>query len=338
MTPPSAPRVLAVRFSAIGDIVLTTPLIRALRARHPEGHITFLTKRSYLELVRDNPAIDRVWTLEPGESLGSLASRIRRENFSHLLDLHGSLRTRLLRLLAPGNWSGYPKRRLARTALVRTKLDLYPDPPEHVAERYFAAASSLDVAPDGRTAEIMVTESMRSAAQQWLASAGLAGEGLVAVAPRAAHETKCWPVDSWAELVGRLTSSGKNVVVLGGPDDTGPCGLVAGAGGSRAASAAGQMSLSGTAALLARSSVAAAGDTGVMHMATAVGIPVVALYGPTVAQFGFMPYRASATVIQRDLPCRPCSKMGGPRCPLGHHDCLRGITVAEVFQAIMERE
>jgi ADP-heptose:LPS heptosyltransferase len=98
--------------------------------------------------------------------------------------------------------------------------------------------------------------------------------------------------------------------------------------------AAGRFGLQGSGALLARSAALVSGDTGVMHMATGVGTPVVALFGPTVEAFGFFPYRADATVLQRDLPCRPCSRMGGPTCPLGHHDCLRGIAAEEVMESL----
>ncbi|HMU62585.1 MAG TPA: glycosyltransferase family 9 protein, partial [Gemmatimonadales bacterium] len=102
--------------------------------------------------------------------------------------------------------------------------------------------------------------------------------------------------------------------------------------------AAGQFGLQGTGALLSRASALVSGDTGVMHMATGVGTPVVALFGPTVEAFGFFPYRARATVLQRDLPCRPCSRMGGPVCPLGHHACLRDIGPDAVASALAALE
>jgi heptosyltransferase-2 len=110
---------------------------------------------------------------------------------------------------------------------------------------------------------------------------------------------------------------------------------VAAAAGSAGASAAGETGLQGTGALLRRASVAISGDTGVMHMATGVGTPVVALFGPTVQAFGFFPYAARATVLERDLPCRPCTRMGGPVCPLGHHHCLRTILPPEVEAAAL---
>jgi heptosyltransferase-2 len=96
---------------------------------------------------------------------------------------------------------------------------------------------------------------------------------------------------------------------------------------------AGTLSLQQTGALLARARVVVSGDSGVMHMATGVGTPVVALFGPTVRQFGFFPYRGRAEVLERPLDCRPCSVMGGARCPMGHHRCLKDITPDEVVRA-----
>ena len=133
----------------MGDVILTTPLVRALRARHPEAKITYLTRPAFVPLLADHPAGVEVLTFEPAkESLGSLATRLRALEFTHLLDLHGVTRTRLLRILVPGNWRGYSKRRVARWMLVHTKRDVYRDSvPE--AERFFEAARGLDVRPDG---------------------------------------------------------------------------------------------------------------------------------------------------------------------------------------------
>jgi heptosyltransferase-2 len=102
----------------------------------------------------------------------------------------------------------------------------------------------------------------------------------------------------------------------------------------RAASAAGRLDLQAVGALVQRARVVVSGDTAAMHIATAVGTPVVALFGPTVRQFGFFPYRARARVLERALPCRPCSSKGGPRCPLGHHHCLSEITGEEVLAQV----
>ena len=321
--------ILLVRFSSIGDVLLTTPLLRALRRRHPGARLVFVTKRAMAPLVADNPHLSDVVTLEPSEPVRHLAARLAALGPTHGLDLHGSLRSRALRLLVRCRWAGYRKRKLARAALIATKLDIYG---RHVPvpERYFAAARHLDVQPDGDPPEFALGAPARARVAQWLAARGAADAPLVALAPGAAHATKRWPLAHWEQLAARLRATGMTAVVLGGPDDRGLGGELAG----QAVTAAGEFSLQETGALLARARVLVSNDTGVMHMATGVGTPVVALFGPTVEQFGFFPYSARATVLQRALDCRPCSAMGSARCPMGHHRCLVDISPADVMTAV----
>ncbi|MGH7613212.1 MAG: glycosyltransferase family 9 protein [Gemmatimonadales bacterium] len=320
---------LLVRFSSIGDVLLTTPLVRALRARHPDAQLVFVTKQAMAPLVADNPHLSRVESLAPGEPLRALARRLAALGPTHGLDLHGSLRSAALRLLVPCAWRGYSKRKLARGVLVSTKIDLYGRPVP-VAERYFEAAMGLDVRPDGRPPEFVLGAAARARVARWTAERGLDGRPLAVLAPGAAHFTKRWPVDRWIALAERLRARGYGIALAGGPDDRALTEPLA----PYAASAVGDFGLQDTGALLARARIAISGDSGVMHMATGVGTPVVALFGPTVEQFGFFPYSPKAIVLQRDLDCRPCSAMGGPRCPMGHHRCLRDITSDDVALAV----
>jgi lipopolysaccharide heptosyltransferase II len=319
---------LLVRFSSIGDVLLTTPLIRALRARHPDARLVFVTKASLAPLVGDNPHLNDVVTLAPGEPLAPLAARLRTLNPTRGLDLHGSLRSRALRWLVPCAWRGYGKRRLARGVLIATKIDLYGRS-RPVAERYFAAARGLDVRPDGQPPDFFLGAAARARADRWIADHGLDGASVVAVAPGAAHATKRWAPPRWQAVVAGLRAAGYGVVCVGGPTDRDVAHALAGA-----ANAAGELSLQETGAVLARARALISGDTGVMHMATGVGTPVVALFGPTVRQFGFFPYQAAAVVLQRPLDCRPCSAMGSARCPMGHHRCLDDIAPADALAAV----
>ncbi len=330
----TSPNILAVRFSSIGDILLTTPLLRAIRNSHAGSRVTVLTKREYVPLLSHNPHVHRVLGLPPGRSLFGVATELRGDRYTHLLDLHDNLRSRALRILVPGRWRSYPKHRLARALLIRMKRNRYRDR-RPVAERYFSAARDLGVKPDGGPPDFFLGREAGEQASAWLESVGLKNESnIVAVAPGAAHATKRWPLEHWRVLVDRSVKSGFPVVVVGGPGDAKLGEALAESGRGRVTNAAGLFGLQATGALLQRSRALISGDTGVMHMATAVGTPVLALFGPTVEAFGFFPYSIKAEVLELPLPCRPCTTQGGPRCPLGHHRCMLDLQPGTVYEAL----
>jgi len=192
--------VLLVRFSSIGDIVLTTPLVRALARRHPEAKLVYVTKRALAPLVADNPHLAEVVALEPDEPLRHLARRLTALAPTHGLDLHGSVRSVALRLLVRCRWSGYRKRKPARTLLIATKLDAYRRRVP-VPERYFEAAARLDARPDGGPPEFWLGRGATERVAHWLVEHGLADAKLAALAPGAAHATKRWPVAHWSALI-----------------------------------------------------------------------------------------------------------------------------------------
>jgi heptosyltransferase II len=334
---PIAPDVLVVRFSAIGDILLTTPLLRAIRTRHPGARISVLTKEPYVPLLSHNPHVSEVLAVMPGEGILAIAERIRGIRYSHYLDLHGNLRSQALRRLAPGPWRSYHKRTLERGLLIAAKRDRY-GAYLAVPERYFEAARELAVEPDGGPPDFYISEEADCRAAERLVALELGGERpIVAIAPGAAHATKRWPIEHWVELVGRIRTTGADVAILGGADDVeASTAIVRAVGGANVGTLAGALGLQETGAVIRRSEVLISGDTGVMHMATGVGTPVVALFGPTVRQFGFFPYRSPSSVVELQLPCRPCSAHGSRRCPLGHHHCMRQIVPDLVFPALAE--
>jgi heptosyltransferase-2 len=332
--PYALPRILIIRFSAMGDLLLITPLLRAIRAKHPKASITVVTKTAFLPVLANNPRITELIGYNPRTPLRALAAELKRRSFTHRLDLHGSLRSRALRWLVGGRWSSYPKHRLVRAMLIRTKKNWYRDH-RPVAERYFDAAQELEVQPDDASLEFFIDRPAMQGAETFLRGQGIGlSRTLVAVAPGAAHATKRWPLEHWRHLVASLTEQGSDVVVLGGPDEVALAEAVAEAGSPHAVSAAGRFQVSGSAAILKRARSLVSGDTGLMHLATAVGTPVLALFGPTVQAFGFQPYHARASVLELPLSCRPCSTMGSERCPLGHHRCLEDISPSMVLDAL----
>lgn len=315
------PRVLVVRFSSLGDVLLTTPLLRAVATRYPAADITFVTREAYAPLLATNPHVTRLVALRPGERVRDLAAWVRARPYDVRLDLHRSMRSRLLRALVPGRWTSYPKDRATRLALLW--LGHEPRVIRSVVDRYFAAAAALNVQPDGRPPEVF------PAAEDVARAAAIAPTGCVALAPGASRATKRWPPAHWRRLAERLAARGFPVVAVGGAKE---CQLLSG----DPVIAAYGLPLLTTAAILGRARVVVANDSGLMHLAAAAGRPIVALFGPTVPAFGFLPYRVPATLLERPLPCRPCAPFGSDHCPLGHHRCMIDIdpdTVARTVEA-----
>jgi ADP-heptose:LPS heptosyltransferase len=315
------PAVLVVRFGALGDVVLTTPLLRALRRRNPGAHITLVTKAAWAPLFASHPDVTSVEPLAPDEPLRGLARRLRATAWDYRLDLHGSLRSRLLRHLVGGRWGGWRKPRLQRTLRLWSRR--FSRPLRPVAEQYFAAARALGVEPDGGPPEIHPT-----ADDDRRAGAAVPDARFVALAPGASQATKRWPASHWNDLARRLHGRGLATVAVGAPHER---GLIA------AAHDACGIGLGPTAALLRRAAVVVAHDSGLMHLATAVATPVVALFGPTVPDLGYGPYQADAVVLGLDLACRPCSVFGGAHCPRGHHRCMIDVMPGTVTDAVLER-
>jgi heptosyltransferase-2 len=315
-------RVLVVRFGALGDVVLTTPLLRAIRGASLDVAITVVTRSEWAPVLRHHPSVDTVESFDRGERVRELARRLRPVAWDHRIDLHGSLRSRMLRMLVGGRWGTWRKPRLRRARQTWAGVTHPPLPP--VAEQYFAAAAALGVSPDGRGPDVVPAPADEAAA------AALAPPGrFVALAPGAAHATKRWPGPHWTRLAERLARRGVTTVVVGtaadgarvtAPSATDRCGI----------------GLGPTAALLRRAAVVVANDSGLMHLATAVDTPVVALFGPTTPTLGYAPYRSRAIVLEHPLPCRPCSVYGTAHCPMRHHRCMIDLTPEEVANAVLD--
>jgi ADP-heptose:LPS heptosyltransferase len=309
-------RFLVLRFSSLGDVVLTTPLLRALRRTYPRAHVTLATKAAYADVIRGNPNVDDVLALK-GQGLVDFGRSLRAAQPDDVIDLHRSLRSLALRPLVPARWHRYRKRRWERWRALRRPQHRLP----HVAHQYFDAVRYLNVTPDRNGPEVYVSDRDRDAADT------VARGHYAVLAPGAARPNKRWPPEAWQDLARRLRAAGVTVVAVGLPHERDllppphavPCF---------------DRPLRVVAAVCAGASVVVANDSGVMHLAGAVGAPVVAVFGPTHPSMGFAPLARRAAVVQRELTCRPCSTLGGARCPLTHHRCLTEITVADMLRAI----
>ncbi len=337
-------KTLIIRLSSVGDVVLSSPLVRALHARYPDCRIDFLVKAEYADLVRFNPHVAHVLQFPGGGTLGDLV-RLRRtvisSRYDLIIDIHDSIRSRFLSAGA-GTVTRVNKRKFARTLLVNFKLDVYdrcggaPD----VAARYLEALLPWGVPDDGGGPELFFPSEVNASVERLLGAERLpSGTMCIGVCPCARHGNKMWPAERFAESAGRLSERhGLPILLFGGGDEREMCGAIESIinrarPSARVLNLAGRLSLLETACAMDRCAVVLANDTGLMHIAEARGVPLVAVFGPTVREFGFFPRGARSAVVELSgLACRPCTHIGLPRCPLGHFRCMKEIPADRVIE------
>lgn len=327
-----------LRLSAIGDIVLTTPLLRVLRRRFPNARIDFVVKKPFTELVEHSPHLNTVHGVDPAagfQSLMQLGRHLRNLRYNLVLDLHRNFRTILLtQLCAAPVVAHYKKPLLRRWLMVKFKLSTMQQVPP-VSQRYLRTAAFLEVEDDGAGTELFWKEAHEEEALRALQEAGWKkDQRLLAVAPGAGYFTKRWPLAYFAEVVRRFNNEHRDmaVAILGGPQDREYGSFIRAQSGVEVFDLTGRCSLLASAAVIKRSRLLLANDSGLMHIAEAVRTPVLALFGSTTRELGFFPQRSSSHVIEHhSLSCRPCSHLGYPACPRGHFRCMKEITPHQVL-------
>jgi heptosyltransferase-2 len=326
--PSNRPTALVIQTAFLGDVVLTTPLLSVLAERH--GPVDVVTTPAAAELLEGHPAVaevvpyDKRGTARGWRSFRRLGSELRSRRYSRVYLPHRSLRSAALAI-----WSGARERIGFADSPVAWS---YTRPVArltvgHEVERLLALAAPLDTEPPPVSLAIGARD--LDAADAWL-GANNVGTRFTAIAPGSVWATKRWPY--YAELAAALDGA---VVIVGGKEDAPLAQHIVARSGGKAVSAAGALSLRQSAAVIRRAGCLVTNDSAPLHLATAVGTPIVALFGPTVPEFGFGPRRSGDVVLGHpELPCRPCSRHGPQRCPLGHHRCMRELSVESVIRAI----
>lgn len=336
-----AMKVLIVRFSSIGDIVLTTPVVRCIR-KQTGAEVHFLTKAAFAGVLAANPYLARVWTIQ--KDLAEVLPALRAEAFDHIIDLHGNLRTLVLKtqlflssalhLRPRPSLHTFNKLNGQKFMLTRLGIDWMPD--VHIVDRYLATAAHLGVKNDGRGLDFH----LQAADEIDLAAEGLPGQYLAFVIG-AAHATKCLTEEQMTAFCQQFDHP---IVLLGGPAERAAGERIA-AGMAHVTNACGRFSLRGSADLIRQAQVVLTHDTGLMHIAAAFRKPIVSVWGNTVPALGMYPYLPGEEATEKarrqevlGLSCRPCSKIGYQQCPKGHFRCIRDqdpAAIARLAEAIL---
>lgn len=327
LQPPSRRKILIIRFSSIGDIVLTTPVIRAIKKQHPHACIHFLTKNGFRNVLEHNPYIDKVHLFK--EDLKDIITELQKEDFDCIVDLQKNRKSRrVVSALNKPHYS-FPKLNIKKWIFVNLKINLLPG--IHIVDRYFKAAEPLGVKNDGQGLDFTIQEEGDFDVMDLPA---VFEDGFVAVALGAQHETKRIPVDKIIEI-GRILY--KPMLLLGGADVFDRGEAIADELGERVFNSCGKFNLQQSAAMIKESDCIITGDTGMMHIAAALHKPIASIWGNTVPEFGMYPYMPGERDLFRifevnDLGCRPCSKLGFKKCPLKHFKCMNQIPSIEIAE------
>jgi ADP-heptose:LPS heptosyltransferase len=323
---------LIIRFSSIGDIVLTTPVIRCLRQQIATAEVHYLTKSAFAPILIANPHVDKVHVLE--NDLAPVLAALRQEDFDYVVDLHHNLRTlRVKRRLGKQSFS-FDKLNIEKWLYTAFKWNRLPA--KHIVDRYLETVSGFGVRNDGAGLDYFIPPSELVNEKDIPTSHQAGYIGLVI---GAALATKRLPLHKLKEFCTRLEHP---IILLGGAEDAATGNVLSAIDPIKIYNSCGRFSLNESADLVRRAKLIVSHDTGLMHIAAAFKKPVISVWGNTVPDFGMYPYYGATPVAGefmevQGLSCRPCSKIGYKKCPRGHFKCMEGQSMGRIVGAINDR-
>lgn len=331
-------KILIYRLSSIGDVALTTVLIRVLRTEFPNALINFVVAEPFKQVIENNLHINNIFVYNKSfnqDSIDSLKKQILASSsgkYDIVIDLQKNIRSyRFLSNLGT-NTTRMNKRRLHKLCLVYCKKSPFISLP--VPELYISSAE-LNLKPDGLGLEIWTKKDKEDGIYYPHSKDNSIYSNLYAIAPGAKHFTKRYPKEKFAEFVSILQQNEKaDIVFLGGKEDFDLSQSIIDLAGIKAVNLCGAKTITETAEVLDTCKALITNDTGVMHIAAARKTPAVAIFGSTVTDFGFAPYLAPHIIVQKDLDCRPCTHIGRASCPKNHFDCMNSIEPNQIYNSL----
>lgn len=317
--------ILIVRLSSLGDILLTTPLIRSLKERNPALKIDFLVRSEYADLLKFNPHITSLLLFSRNdEENKKLKIKLTETKYDCIVDLQNNLRSKLFLNGLSSEIFSFNKKRFEKVLLVHMKINLLRDA-QQIPIRYAETIPGFQL--DDKGLELFFPETNTRIPY---------GQVFIGLCPGARHFTKRWPKDNFIQLGKLLNEEGFSVVLLGGQSDKEICAEISN-------EIPGSLDLSTDDDILQLASdmreckAIVCNDSGLMHAACAVKTPVVAIYGSTVKEFGFTPFGCENIILENNsLTCRPCSHIGRKKCPQKHFRCILELAPQQAFESIIK--
>ena len=318
-------KILVIRFSSMGDIIYTTPVVRCLKKQLPGAEIHFLTKPAFKYIYDNNPYVDQLLLLKP--DLSDTIKEIKAGQYDYIIDLHNNLRTALIKIR-----TGIPSSTFKKQAIrkwLNLKLNLKLVPPVHLVDRYMKTVEFLGVKNDEQPIDYYIKANYQL--DKLLPASHL--DNYVVFIIGATHFTKRMPNEKIISICRELNSP---VVLLGGNDVKANGESIVTALGSKIYNACGITSLDESVFLVSKAANVIGFDTGLTHIAEAFDRPIVSIWGGTTPELlGVQPYKVKQVLVAGiELSCRPCSKFGLPACPLGHFKCMNDIQEKEIINFV----
>jgi len=320
---------LIIRFSSIGDIVLTTPVIRGLKEQVENSEIHFLIKRKFVSVISENPYIDKIHVYD--NNLSKLVKDLKSEKFTYIIDLHRNIRSFIVKNRLRIMSFSVNKLNFKRWLIVNLKINKLPS--VHIVDRYLKTVTLFDVKNDKKGLDYFIPED-----EQMNISELPEGfqNGYIAFAIGGMHNTKRLTTE-------KITYICKNVklpvILLGGKDDEVEGDIIKNSVKDHCYNACGKYSINQSASLVQNASLVITHDTGLMHIAAAFKKIIISIWGNTIPEFGMYPYypdERSVIIQEEKLKCRPCSKIGRQKCPKGHFDCIEKIDTDRIINNVKD--
>jgi len=328
---------LVIRFSSIGDIVLTSPVVRCLKKQVLGAEIHFLVKPQFKTVVANNPYIDKIHVLQ--DDWNQMITELKTEKFDQIIDLHHNLRTLRVKQALKLPAYSFNKLNIEKFIFVKLKWNLMPK--VHIVDRYLQTVSHLGVQNDGAGMDYFIAPHEEIQQRDIPASHQA---GYIALVIGASFYTKKLPVYKLQELCAAIPHP---IILLGAKAEFAEAEEIKKADAVKIYNACGKFALNESADLVRKAKLVIAHDTGLMHIAAALKKPVIAIWGSTTPSFGMVPYYGQNFLMQKALPyddvqvhklwCRPCTKIGRHQCPQGHFKCMKNISIEETVQKVMAR-
>ncbi|MDD2346076.1 MAG: glycosyltransferase family 9 protein [Bacteroidales bacterium] len=326
-------KILVIRFSSIGDIVLTSPVVRCLKQQIPNCEIHYAVKKSFSSILISNPYVDKVHVLDKNER--DFISQLKKEKFDLIIDLHNNIRTAKIKFLLRVKSYQFNKLNFKKFLLTQFKINLLPD--KHVVDRYFEAVRFLGAKNDGKACDFFIPmdTSLNIEVEDFIHS-----KMPIAIAIGSKHNTKQIPNE---KLIKLIENSNHNFLLLGGKDDFLKAEVIKNYFSEKVMNTCGKLTLEESALALKKCGTIITPDTGLMHIAAALNLNVISVWGNTVPDFGMYPYMpqlpGNYKVMEiNNLKCRPCSKIGYEECPKKHFKCMMNQDFSDILDGFVENK